>query len=290
MRSGSCESRSSHCGVNREALHEDDLILYYYGERRPRAPTSSVHLDQCESLRRRLSRAGRDAAGSSRRPKRRSAAISTASRSGSAFVTAAGAGSPVVERVVQSGSAGDRPERSPCCCWPRSSPAGGGRAPRRWRRRRQSRPRHAGAPPAASSDEARQRILLTSVADHLDRSERVLTDIMNAPAGGDISAEQRWAEDLVADEPSLSPGCGRCRRTLGRRRARRARTQPARDRPQPSRATAADLEAHPPPDRRGVAALQSARARRRAAAARAAGPRRAPARVPHKSAKRIQGP
>ena len=40
------------------------------------------------------------------------------------------------------------------------------------------------------------RILLTSVADHLDRSERVLTDIMNAPRG-DISAEQRWANDLL---------------------------------------------------------------------------------------------
>jgi hypothetical protein len=41
------------------------------------------------------------------------------------------------------------------------------------------------------------RILLTSVADHLDRSERVLTDIMNAHEPGDISNEQRWAEDLV---------------------------------------------------------------------------------------------
>ena len=38
---------------------------------------------------------------------------------------------------------------------------------------------------------ARQRILLMSVADHLDRSERVLTDIMNVPEGGDISSE-RW--------------------------------------------------------------------------------------------------
>jgi hypothetical protein len=47
-------------------------------------------------------------------------------------------------------------------------------------------------------EDAQQRILLTSIADHFDRSERVLTDIMNAPAGGDISAEQRWAEDLVA--------------------------------------------------------------------------------------------
>jgi len=54
------------------------------------------------------------------------------------------------------------------------------------------------APTAAQvTDDARERILLTSVADHLDRSERVLTDIMNAPAGEDISAEQQWAEDLV---------------------------------------------------------------------------------------------
>ena len=51
---------------------------------------------------------------------------------------------------------------------------------------------------APGADDARQRILLTSVADHFDRSERVLTDIMNAPAGEDISSEQRWAEDLVA--------------------------------------------------------------------------------------------
>jgi hypothetical protein len=48
----------------------------------------------------------------------------------------------------------------------------------------------------AASGDSRQRILLTSVADHLDRSERVLTDIMNAPRG-DISAEQRWADDLL---------------------------------------------------------------------------------------------
>src|SRR6185503_2830732 len=45
--------------------------------------------------------------------------------------------------------------------------------------------------------DARSRILLTSVADHLDRSDRVLTDIMNAPARSDISTEQRWAEDLL---------------------------------------------------------------------------------------------
>jgi hypothetical protein len=52
--------------------------------------------------------------------------------------------------------------------------------------------------PAAANQDGRDRILLTSVAEHLDRSDRVLTDIMNAPGGEDISAEQRWAEDLVA--------------------------------------------------------------------------------------------
>jgi hypothetical protein len=56
---------------------------------------------------------------------------------------------------------------------------------------------HSTAPEgAAGGGDARQRILLTSVADHLDRSERMLTDIMNAP-GGDISTEQGWAEDLL---------------------------------------------------------------------------------------------
>jgi hypothetical protein len=49
--------------------------------------------------------------------------------------------------------------------------------------------------PASAANSANQ-ILLTSVADHLDRSERVLTDIMNGPRG-DISAEQRWADDLL---------------------------------------------------------------------------------------------
>jgi len=50
---------------------------------------------------------------------------------------------------------------------------------------------------AAASANVRRRVLLTSVADHLDRTERVLTDIMNAPERSDISTEQRWAADLV---------------------------------------------------------------------------------------------
>jgi hypothetical protein len=55
---------------------------------------------------------------------------------------------------------------------------------------------NAGANPTAQAGDSRHRILLTSVADHLEQSERVLSDIMNAPRG-DISAEQRWADDLV---------------------------------------------------------------------------------------------
>jgi len=51
---------------------------------------------------------------------------------------------------------------------------------------------------AIDADEAR-RVLLMSVADHLERSDRVLTDILNASVDGDISNEQVWAADLVAD-------------------------------------------------------------------------------------------
>ena len=54
----------------------------------------------------------------------------------------------------------------------------------------------AGAPIDAA---ASRRVLLMSVADHLERSDRVLTDIMNAATDSDISAEQQWATDLVAD-------------------------------------------------------------------------------------------
>jgi hypothetical protein len=52
-------------------------------------------------------------------------------------------------------------------------------------------------PDAIAAEPANHRILLTSVAEHLDRSERVLLDIMNAAEHGDISAEQEWAADLV---------------------------------------------------------------------------------------------
>jgi hypothetical protein len=49
----------------------------------------------------------------------------------------------------------------------------------------------------APSADVSRRILLTSVADHLDRSERLLTDIMNAPERSSIATEQAWADDLL---------------------------------------------------------------------------------------------
>jgi hypothetical protein len=53
------------------------------------------------------------------------------------------------------------------------------------------------APTPADRDGMRRRVLLTAVADHLDRSERVLTDIVNASDTRDISTEQAWADDLL---------------------------------------------------------------------------------------------
>ena len=44
-----------------------------------------------------------------------------------------------------------------------------------------------------------RRVLLLSAADHLERSERVLTDVVNAADGYDISLQQEWAEDLLSD-------------------------------------------------------------------------------------------
>ena len=52
--------------------------------------------------------------------------------------------------------------------------------------------------PASNDDEDRRRALLLTVADHLDQTDRVLTDVVNAPGGMDISGEQVWANDLVA--------------------------------------------------------------------------------------------
>lgn len=50
----------------------------------------------------------------------------------------------------------------------------------------------------AMADAGQRRVLLLTVADHLEQTDRVLTDLVNAPGGMDISGEQAWASDLVA--------------------------------------------------------------------------------------------
>ena len=62
----------------------------------------------------------------------------------------------------------------------------------------QAAPQMAEAPRPLSDEQQARRVLLLTVADHLDQSDRVLTDVVNAPGGLDISGEQAWAVDLVA--------------------------------------------------------------------------------------------
>lgn len=53
-----------------------------------------------------------------------------------------------------------------------------------------------------SAEQVRERILLVAVGDHLDRSKMVLVELVNAPAGAEvtnIASEQRRAEELVAN-------------------------------------------------------------------------------------------
>ena len=48
-------------------------------------------------------------------------------------------------------------------------------------------------------EQIRERILLVAVGDHLERSQMVLLEVVNAPADqpGDLAASQRSAEDLA---------------------------------------------------------------------------------------------
>lgn len=57
----------------------------------------------------------------------------------------------------------------------------------------------ADAGPVVAAQQARERILLTSVDDHLERSQRLLMEIVNAPGSEslDISQQRTWAEDLI---------------------------------------------------------------------------------------------
>jgi hypothetical protein len=52
--------------------------------------------------------------------------------------------------------------------------------------------------PNAGDDDARRRVVLSTVTDHFDRSDRVLAEIMNTPEPSDLSVQQQWAGDLLA--------------------------------------------------------------------------------------------
>lgn len=59
---------------------------------------------------------------------------------------------------------------------------------------------HVAPAPAGVTPAARERILLVAVGDHLERSEMLLVELVNAGADGqpvDISTQQQWAEELV---------------------------------------------------------------------------------------------
>jgi len=173
---------------------EDDLTLYYYGEGRRRAEIET-HLDRCASCaalyREIVSTLAMIAAPEV--PERgdqyglevwQRIRHKLPERQPSLWATLSGLLRPerlvfaaVAAILVLAAFAAGR-------VWPRQGPA----VPA------------AGLPAVASASDAAgdsQRILLTSVADHLDRSDRVLTDIMNAPDRGDITTEQQWAEDLL---------------------------------------------------------------------------------------------
>ena len=169
---------------------ENDLILYYYGEGRRRGDIEQ-HLDECASC-----------ADAYRSISRTLALVATPEppERGDQY------GLEVWQRIRRRLPEQDAPWWMAWLRWERLTLVAATAvllvaafvAGRSW-------PRQPAAPAAApmtaaagSTADARQRILLTSVADHLDRSERVLTDIMNASASRDISAEQRWAEDLLS--------------------------------------------------------------------------------------------
>jgi len=168
-------------------LEEADLVLYRYGEPCDRAAIEH-HLAECEACQ---------------------ASFAALQR-----VLAAVEAAPVPERHEAYGSTvwhriqgrlhPARPDALDWAGWlrPRRWMLGGAMvallvaaflAGRYW----PSRP----APPIAENPaEVRERVLLVAVGDHLERSQFVLLEFLNAPPQDmvDISAEQKRADDLVA--------------------------------------------------------------------------------------------
>jgi hypothetical protein len=172
--------------------HEDDLILYYYGEGRKR-PDIERHLDECGTCAANY----REIAGTlsmvvepplpergdqyglevwqrirHKLPEQELPWWSLWFRGERLMLVAAAAVLVLAAFVAGRYLPGERAGSAPAGDTPPTMARGG-------------------------TAEERQRILLSSVADHLDRSARVLTDVVNTAESRDISTEQRWAEDLL---------------------------------------------------------------------------------------------
>ena len=52
--------------------------------------------------------------------------------------------------------------------------------------------------PRSPEDDSRRRAVLLTIGEHFDRSDRVLTEVMNADGPRELSTERQWATDLVA--------------------------------------------------------------------------------------------
>ncbi|HET9316028.1 MAG TPA: hypothetical protein VFQ51_10580 [Vicinamibacteria bacterium] len=69
-----------------------------------------------------------------------------------------------------------------------------------WLGRRSNVSAPAAQAPMPTQEQVRERVLLVAVGDHLERSQMVLLEVVNAPAGGpaDLAAPQHTAEELVS--------------------------------------------------------------------------------------------
>jgi hypothetical protein len=173
-------------------LNEEQLVLYFYGEGAPRdAAAAEEHLAACVACRAQLDALKRDLAAVER-------ATPAVPERGESY------GAEVWQRLAP--RLDERPEagfdwrawfRMPRLAWAGAMavlllaaffagrfgvPAGPG-------------PETAAVP----AEQVRERILIFAVGDHLERSQMLLVELVNAPSNGalDITAERRRAEDLL---------------------------------------------------------------------------------------------
>lgn len=168
-------------------LNEEQLILYYYGEKDGRR-AAETHLAECAACRQQLE--------------------------GLKFALDAVEAPPVPERGEQYGAEvwnrirAHLPEREQTGLWqrlwqPRLWAAGAAVAALIIVAFLLGRLNRGEQPPVVvqTREQVRERVLLVAVGDHLERSQMLLVELTHAPESGgtvDISNEQRRAQDLVA--------------------------------------------------------------------------------------------